>query len=398
MNSTAFTMAQALNVNEVSQPNNPGNDNEQKDSSDANPPPMQKQTSMAKAAAFIKETSLSTSNAAKERLTMEAQLRQARISLERYVNPKILSKQINEDTMIPKWVLKRAKGLVFLSVIKAGFLFAGNVGTGCVIVRKKNGGWTGPSSVGVAGLSFGFLAGASKIDYIMILPDDHAVRQFTGKGQLRLGGELQLAVGPVGRDANASGGVGDKGVSVIYSYSHAQGLYGGLALDGKVISVRPDCNKAYYKKSVDVGDILKGNIEEVPSNESYDMIIHLLDSYCLDTDMTPIKGEKLSIDDLNKIDDEKKEDHLANDVEPSMAKKVSSGFSKLTSSVSQKFLSLTSKNEAQHADHENLSLEESVEKKPLAKKGAVQDNNDAKYQIGAFYNGDLDDEDDDDVP
>lgn len=72
MNSSAFTMAQALNVNEVSQPNNSGNGNEQKDSSDANPPPMQKQTSMAKAAAFIKETSLSTSNAAKERLTMEA--------------------------------------------------------------------------------------------------------------------------------------------------------------------------------------------------------------------------------------------------------------------------------------------------------------------------------------
>ena len=185
---------------------------------------------------------------------------------------------------------------------------------------------------------------------------------------------------------------------MIYSYSHAQGLYGGLALDGKVISVRPDCNKAYYKKSVECADILNGNIDTLPANESYDMIIHLLDSYCLDTDMTPIKGEKLSIDDLNKIDDEKKEDHLANDVEPSMAKKVSSGFSKLTSSVSQKFLSLTSKNEAQHADHENLSLEESVEKKPLAKKGAVQDNNDAKYQIGAFYNGDLDDEDDDDVP
>lgn len=130
-------------------------------------------------------------------LTISIELRQARISLERYVNPKILSKQINEDTMIPKWVLKRAKGLVFLTVIKAGFLFAGNVGTGCVIVRKPNGGWTGPSSVGVAGVSFGFLAGASKVDYIMILPNDDAVRQFTGKGQLRLGGELQLAVGPV---------------------------------------------------------------------------------------------------------------------------------------------------------------------------------------------------------
>ena len=45
--------------------------------------------------------------------------------------------------------------------------------------------------------------------------------QFTGKGQLRLGGELQLAIGPLGRDASGSVGGGDKGFSVIYSYSHA---------------------------------------------------------------------------------------------------------------------------------------------------------------------------------
>merc|ERR1719242_927526 len=377
MNSNPYAMAQALNVNEP----NPGNADESKDSPDSNPPPqIQRTSSISKAADFLKETSLSASDATKERLTMEGQLRQARVSLERYVNPKILKKQINEDTTIPKWVLKRAKGLVFLTVIKAGFLFAGNVGTGCVIVRKKNGGWTGPSSVGVAGLSFGFLAGASKIDYIMILPDDHAVRQFTGKGQLRLGGELQLALGPVGRDANASGGVGDKGVSVIYSYSHAQGLYGGLALDGKVISVRPDCNKAYYKRSVECVDILNGNIDELPHNESYDMIIHLLDSYCLDTDMTPIKGEKLSMEDLNNQSDEKKEDVE----EETMAMKVQSGFSKLTSSVSQKFLSLTSKNELQNESKTEVTLEQSAKKGSNVNSAAVADDNSAKYQIGAF--------------
>merc|ERR1719242_2702367 len=377
MNSNPYAMAQALNVNEP----NPGNGDESKDNADSNPPPqIQRTSSISKAADFLKETSLSASDATKERLTMEGQLRQARISLERYVNPKILSKQINEDTTIPKWVLKRAKGLVFLTVIKAGFLFAGNVGTGCVIVRKPDGGWSGPSSIGVAGVSFGFLAGASKVDYIMILPDDRAVKQFTGKGQLRLGGELQLAVGPVGRDANASGGVGDKGVSVIYSYSHAQGLYGGLALDGKVISVRPDCNKAYYKRSVECVDILNGNIDELPNNESYDMIIHLLDSYCLDTDMTPIKGEKLSMEDLNNQSDEKKEDVE----EETMAMKVQSGFSKLTSSVSQKFLALTSKNEMQNESKTEVTLEQSAKKGSNANVSAVADDNSAKYQIGAF--------------
>merc|ERR1712154_135895 len=118
------------------------------------------------------------------------------------------------------------------------------------------------------------------------------------------------------------------------------------------------------------------------SNESYDMIIHLLDSYCLDTDMTPIDGEKLRIADMNGVNDvngveEKKE-------EPSMAQKVSSGFSKLTSSVSQKFMSLGVKDE----HHEIKGLESSVEddkvplqsaKRKSKSKGKAPSGNDAKY-------------------
>eukprot|EP01083_Nonionella_stella_P210147 761079_1 len=255
-------MAQALNTDDVKPPGS--NPPDTTNTSNPTDTPTEEPSKFSQAASSIKESAISASaivsGKSKERLSMEGQLRQARISLERYVNPKILGNQINEDTRIPKWVLKRAKGLVFLSVIKAGFLFAGNIGTGCVIIRQPNGGWTGPSSIGVGGISFGFLAGASKIDYIMILPDDKAVKQFTGKGQLRLGGEIQLAVGPVGREGSGSVGAGDKGVSILYSYSHAQGLYGGLALDGKVIGVRPDCNKTFYKQSIACTDILNGNI------------------------------------------------------------------------------------------------------------------------------------------
>ena len=133
-----------------------------------------------------------------KRLSLEGQLKAARISLEQYVNPKIL----NKDKLIPKKILKNAKGIVFLTCIKAGFLFAGNIGTGCVIVRNAMNtgnnaltGWSPPSSIGVAGLSFGFLAGGAKVDYVFILNDDYAVKQFTGSGQLRLGGEVQLALG-----------------------------------------------------------------------------------------------------------------------------------------------------------------------------------------------------------
>lgn len=300
-------MSQAINADHVSgNNNNPNNSNNS--NSNNNPPTISQATDLSTKDKFriiasqvknkTKESAQKIATQSKDRLSLEGQLKQARISLQRYINPKILDKQIKEDTLLPKWVLKKAKGIVFLTVLKAGFLFAGNVGTGCVIVRKPNGGWTGPSSIMVAGVSFGFLAGASKVDYIMILPDDAAVKQFTGNGQLRLGGEIQVALGPVGREGSGSVGAGDKGVSVIFSYSHAQGIYGGLALDGKVISVRPDCNDKFYKKKVTCFEILTG-IFEPPLNEDYDMIVHLLDSYCND-DLTPLKGERISIDDLDR--------------------------------------------------------------------------------------------------
>jgi len=227
----------------------------------------------------------------KDRLALAGQLKQARISFERFLHPKIFDQDIKEEEVIPKWVLSKAKGIVFLTVIKAGFLFAGNVGTGVVITRRSDGnGWSGPASVAVAGVSVGFLAGASKTDYIMILPNDMAVKQFTGKGQLRIGGEIQVAAGPVGRDASGSVGAGDKGVSAIFSYSHAQGLYGGLALDGKVISVRPDCNATFYKKAVTCEEILSGAVEP-PPNEDYETIVHLLESYCK-SDISTQKNSK----------------------------------------------------------------------------------------------------------
>ena len=263
----------------------------------------------AKAKAGARNVSAKT----KQRLSLAGQLRQARISLERFVNPQILDKQLKEDTFIPKRVLQKAKGLVFLTVIQGGFIVALNGGTGCIIVRKADGGWTGPSSIGVGGLSFGALAGASKIDYILILPNDSAVEQFCGREQVRLGGEIQIALGPLGRDGSASVGAGDKGTpSIVYSYSHAQGLYGGLALDGKYITVRDECNQDYYKSRIKCTEILEGKIE-APANDDYRKIIKLLDDYC---------REERIFQDENKNDN----DSINADVSPREERVIMSGF------------------------------------------------------------------------
>ena len=72
-----------------------------------------------------------------------------------------------KDKSLPRSILRNAKGIVFLTVIKAGFIFSGSAGTGVVMVKLPNGKWSGPSAVGCAGVSAGLLAGFQhKINYV----------------------------------------------------------------------------------------------------------------------------------------------------------------------------------------------------------------------------------------
>ena len=83
---------------------------------------------------------------------------------------------------------------------------------------------------------------------------------------MNLGGDVSLAVGPVGRSVEGSVGATideslTTSVAGIYTYSFSKGLYAGVSLDGKVISTRHDVNERFYGGSLSPADILSGEIE-----------------------------------------------------------------------------------------------------------------------------------------
>ena len=61
---------------------------------------------------------------------------------------------------IPKAVLLRAKGLAIFTVIKAGFVWSGKLGSGVVIARLPDRSWSAPSCIGTTGVGFGLQIGA----------------------------------------------------------------------------------------------------------------------------------------------------------------------------------------------------------------------------------------------
>ena len=60
-------------------------------------------------------------------------------------------------------------------------------------------GWSAPSAIGIAGLGGGFEIGVEVSDLVIILNQRRAIEAFTKGGNLTLGGNCTVAVGPMGR-------------------------------------------------------------------------------------------------------------------------------------------------------------------------------------------------------
>lgn len=74
-----------------------------------------------------------------------------------------------DNNIIPADVLRQAKGLAFLTVTKAGFLFSVRAGSGLVIARLADGSWSAPSAIGTAGVGAGLMAGAEMAEFFIVL-------------------------------------------------------------------------------------------------------------------------------------------------------------------------------------------------------------------------------------
>ena len=156
---------------------------------------------------------------------------------------------------IPTRILRDAKGLAIIKVVKVGLGLSGKGGEGVVVARTGQG-WSGPSFVGTGGAGWGAQIGAQVTDFVFVLNSDAAVRAFSRDGNVTLGADASAAAGPVGRDAQAA----VTPTSAIYTYSRSKGLFAGASLEGSVIATQKTANARYYGRSVRAGDILRGRI------------------------------------------------------------------------------------------------------------------------------------------
>uniref|UniRef100_A0ACB8GDD2 SH3 domain-containing YSC84-like protein 1 n=1 Tax=Sphaerodactylus townsendi TaxID=933632 RepID=A0ACB8GDD2_9SAUR len=168
-------------------------------------------------------------------------------------------------------VIAKAKGLAILSVIKAGFLVTARGGSGIVLARLPNGNWSAPSAIGIAGLGGGFEIGIEVSDLVVILNHERAVEAFAKGGNLTLGGNFTVAIGPMGR--NLEGDVALRSSAAVYTYCKSRGLFAGVSLEGSCLIERKETNSKFYGMDIRASAILFGDLPPPPqAQDLYDIL------------------------------------------------------------------------------------------------------------------------------
>lgn len=145
----------------------------------------------------------------------------------------------------------RAKAvLIAPHVAKAGFILGGSGGRAVVVARDaKTGKWVGPAFYTLATASIGFQAGVSVSEVMTLIMTEKGFHTLFSNS-VKLGGDAAVAAGPIGAGAQSNL------ESDFVSFSRSKGVYGGLNIDGTVITPSSNWNHAYYGKALTAADIL----------------------------------------------------------------------------------------------------------------------------------------------
>jgi lipid-binding SYLF domain-containing protein len=150
--------------------------------------------------------------------------------------------------------------LIAPEVVKAGFIFGGSGGRAVAYARDEQGRWFGPAFYNLGAASVGFQAGLSVSEVVTLVMTDKGLNGLLSN-KVMLGGDASVAAGPVGIGGNAAL------LADYIAFSRAKGLYGGLNLEGSVISPADDWNNRFYGKSVLPPDILVRGTAHSPAGE-----------------------------------------------------------------------------------------------------------------------------------
>jgi lipid-binding SYLF domain-containing protein len=169
---------------------------------------------------------------------------------------RFLIERLLVDEQLPelKGYVSRAQGLLIIpQLVKGGFILGAEGGSGVLMVRGSDGTWSAPAFYTLAAGSIGLQIGGQVSEAVFAVMNEGAVNALLGS-EFKLGGELNITVGPIGKGVGASTTT-NFGADV-YAFSKNIGIFGGGALEGAKLFTRKELNEGYYGPGASPRDIV----------------------------------------------------------------------------------------------------------------------------------------------
>ena len=163
----------------------------------------------------------------------------------------------SKEQSIPEDLLDDAHCAVIVPGLKKGaFIVSARYGKGFITCRNAGDrGWSAPAAIRVEGGGVGFQIGGSETDLILLVMNDRGAKRLMSS-QFTIGGEGEVAAGPVGRSASAQ--TDAKFTAEILSWSRSRGVFAGVAVQGATLREDQDDNKELYGKKLTTQQVISG--------------------------------------------------------------------------------------------------------------------------------------------
>ncbi len=167
------------------------------------------------------------------------------------------------DKGIPHDLLEKAVCVgIVPSEIKGAILVGGTYGRGVLVCRQHGDGpWGAPSMFTLGAGSIGFQIGGEATDVVFIVMNEAGAKKLI-RDDVKLGGDVSVTAGPVGR--TAEGATDAELHAEILSYSRTWGLFAGISLDGAVFHQDKDSDQELYGRPITAKEILIDGVVAVP--------------------------------------------------------------------------------------------------------------------------------------
>jgi len=178
------------------------------------------------------------------------------------------------DKGIPEDLLEKAHYVVIVPSLKKGaFIVGAQYGKGFFTCRTAGAGWSAPAAIRVEGGSVGFQIGGAENEVVMLVMNERGAQRLLSS-QFTLGGEGEVAAGPVGRTATAQ--TDAKFTAEILSWSRSRGVFAGVALKGATLREDKDENEAVYGRRLENKALIN---DHVPAPPAAARLLSLLQKY-----------------------------------------------------------------------------------------------------------------------